>query len=197
MENISGIILSGGKSKRMGEEKGLCQINGRAMVEYALDTLEEICDPIVIGANNNNYDHYGFRVVNDIVHDVGPIGGLYSCLKASTTNHNFVLSCDMPMVSKELVKYILSEARDYDVVIPIFKDYKEPLCTYYHKNVVSGLYEAMQKGVYKIQEAILSLNVKYLEIHPRLSFYSDYLFNNINHRDDLIKAEDIMIKHKG
>ena len=182
---ITGIILAGGKSSRMGKDKGYCTLNGKPMVLYAIDMLSQICDNIIISSNNPEYTQFGFPVVEDEIKNIGPLGGIYSGLKQSKTQDNFFLSCDMPMVSLELLEYILSFKNDYEAVIPLWNNFPEPMCAYYNVNVLSSLDSFIQKGQFKLQDVIKSFHHKMLEITPDLPFYSKELFTNVNSEVDL------------
>jgi len=78
---ITGSILAGGESRRMGTEKGLVDFRGKPMIAYAVDAFLPYCDQILISANNASYNYLGFQVVKDEFPDSGPLGGIYSCLK--------------------------------------------------------------------------------------------------------------------
>jgi molybdopterin-guanine dinucleotide biosynthesis protein A len=182
---ITGIILAGGKSSRMGKDKGYCTIKGKPMVMYAVDLLSQVCDNIIISSNNPDYKQFGYTVVEDEIKNIGPLGGIYSGLKQSTTQHNFFLSCDMPMVSAELVQYILSSKEGFDAVIPTWNNFPEPMCAYYNKDIFESLDNFIQKGQYKLQNVVKSLHHKMLEITRDLPFYNDQLFTNVNSEADL------------
>ncbi|MCK6650149.1 MAG: molybdenum cofactor guanylyltransferase, partial [Bacteroidia bacterium] len=119
MEPITGIILAGGKSSRMGTDKGIVELNNKALIEYVIETLREVTDQIIIIANNNHYDKFGYEVYPDIIKEAGPMGGIYTGLFYSTTEHNFILSCDTPLLNKNILKEIIATTQnnDADVVI--------------------------------------------------------------------------------
>ena len=144
----------------MGQDKGFCALNQKPLISYSIDVLSPICNQLMIGANSENYKKFGYPVIRDEIVDIGPIGGIYSCLRSSKTNDNFVLSCDMPLISVELIEYILSKREGFDIVIPVFKDFKEPLCAYYNKSITSGLLEAIHSNKYKIQNVIKIFKTK-------------------------------------
>lgn len=179
----------------MGKDKGFVELNNKSLISYSIDGLSGICNQIIIGANSENYKDFGYPVISDEVKNIGPIGGIYTCLKSSKTDDNFILSCDMPLISAELIKYILSEKEGYDVVIPVFKDFKEPLCAYYNKSIVSGLFKAMNANRYKIQDVIKNFRTKFLPITEDLSFYQENLFANMNSQQDLLKIENHLSKN--
>ncbi len=191
---LTGIILSGGKSRRMGKEKGTSLLFGKPLIEYAVDVITQICDEIIIGTNTNDYNYLGYQVVRDEIKNIGPIGGIYSCLKSSQTTDNIILSCDMPLVSVDLTKYILSEREDFEVVVPEFKGFPEPLCAFYNKNIIDRLLKNIHSGKFKIQEVIKQFHITRLPIDSTLPFYNEHLFTNINSPDDLKKIEKLIIQ---
>ena len=193
--SLTGIILSGGESSRMGMEKGLCILKGKPLIEYSFDLLKNICDSIIISANIKDYDYLGCPVIKDEVLKKGPASGIYSCLKASKTNDNFVISCDMPMLTAELIRYILSNKGDFDVVVPLFKGLPEPLSAYYRKNCTSVFEESINSGKYKIQDIIKNLSYRYIPIEPSETFYNSCLFTNVNTPDDHQKLDKMMSKN--
>ena len=192
---LTGIILSGGKSSRMGKDKGFVELNNKPLISYSIEVLSPICNQIIIGANSDNYKYFGYPVIGDEIKDIGPIGGIYSCLRSSKTNNNFILSCDMPLISAELIKYILSQREGFDVVIPVFKNFREPLCAYYHKSIITGLFNAIETNRYKIQDVIKSFMTKFLPITKDLPFYQENLFDNMNSQPDLLKIENHLSKN--
>ncbi|MEZ5198543.1 MAG: molybdenum cofactor guanylyltransferase [Bacteroidales bacterium] len=187
--DLNGIVLCGGRSKRMGKEKGLCLLKEKPMITYAIDLCNRFCNSIIIGANNPDYISFGYPVINDEIAGIGPLGGIYTCLKSSPSDDNFILSCDIPLVSLELVQFILSKREKYEVVIPVFNGFLEPLCAYYNRSIVLGLENAIEKKSYKIQDVLKSLNTRYLEIDSSLEFYHEHLFANINSQNELNEIE--------
>ena len=77
MHNITGIVLSGGKSSRMGKEKGLCLLHDKPLVKYSIDVLKKVCHPIILGANREEYIKFGLPVVKDEINNIGPISNLF------------------------------------------------------------------------------------------------------------------------
>ncbi len=179
----------------MGKDKGFVELNNKPLISYSIEVLSPICNQIIIGANSDNYKYFGYPVIGDEIKNIGPIGGIYSCLRSSRTNDNFILSCDMPLISVELIKYILSERGGFDVVIPVFKNFREPLCAYYHKSIITGLFNAIETNRYKIQDVIKNFKTKFLPITEDLPFYQENLFANMNSEQDLLKIENYLSKN--
>jgi len=186
--DVTGIILSGGKSSRLGEEKGLALFHGKPLVTYAIGILKPVCGNLVISANNyqKEYAKYGFNVVEDQIRDIGPMGGLFSCLRRSKTRFNIVISCDTPFVNSGLFEYLLDHIKNFQAVVPVHNDgLIEPLCAVYATNVIWSLQQAIEKGNFKLMDFLNEINHKKVDIHKNLSFYSDDLFVNINTKNDL------------
>ena len=79
-ETTTGIILAGGKSSRMGQDKGLLMLNGRTFMSHIIEALEPVVSDIIIVSNNSDYDIYKLKRVADILKDSGPLAGLYTGL---------------------------------------------------------------------------------------------------------------------
>ena len=188
-DQLTGIILSGGKSSRMGEEKGLVDFLGKPLISYAIDVLQPIADPIIIGANHQleTYRKFGYRIIEDEIKEIGPIGGLLSTIKISETEQNFILSCDMPFLNADIMTYLLQNMHYADVVVAMHRDNKiEPLCGIYSRKIIPEIEAAIEKGRYKLLDLFSKVHFKAIKIDASLPFYSDQLFYNINRPDDIM-----------
>ena len=194
-DELTGIILAGGKSSRMGKDKGLCTFNGKALVEYAIETLKPLCNRLIISANYfpEKYSSYGIEVIADEVKNIGPMGGIYTCLKKSGTQHNIVLSCDTPFVGTLLLKHLLKHVEKEQVVAPAHhKFFVEPLSAYYATNVLSDIQTAINRRDYKLLNLFNNVRFKSVAMDTLFSFYSEHSFLNINRPADLGTAEKII-----
>lgn len=163
--NVTGIILAGGKSSRMGKNKAFVEYSGRRLIDYSISVLEKFCSQIIISANTDEYNHLGFQIVADYLKDCGPIAGLYSGLKASETDDNFVVACDMPHISSEIMEKLIGEKEHYQIVCPELTDGKiEPLFAYYNKSVLKNIEEQIQKKEFSLHRLIRSCNTRYISI---------------------------------
>lgn len=166
MEELTGILLCGGKSQRMGTDKALLELQNQPMVRYPLKKLEATCSEILISANDNRLDFLGYRVVPDEIKNIGPIGGLYSCLKQSIHELNFVLACDMPLITGSLLRKMLQMAQSYDVVVPLVNQRAEPLYGLYHKNIVASIKYFIDQETYALHKLLSYMNVCYIKPEP-------------------------------
>ncbi len=192
MSKVTGIILCGGKSCRFGKDKGLCTLVGQPMIQYPLDAIKEICDDIIISSNEARYLELGYKVIPDEIKNIGPIGGIYTCLKRTKTEDNIIVTCDMPFVNKELVKYIYDNRGDAKIASAFSSKFVEPLCSYFHKDTIPLILEMIEKKSYKMMALLESANFKKINIDNKLNFYEQHLFLNINSQSDYDKAEKII-----
>ena len=194
-ENITGIILSGGRSSRLGQEKGLCLFRKKPLVQYALETLKPLCNTLLISANRNidEYLQYGYAVISDEIQDIGPLGGILSCLKHSHTQHNLILSCDTPFVDPQIFKYLIDKIENFQIVAPAHETFLiEPLSAYYATNVIGEIEEQISKGDYKMMHLLKKARFKSVSFDKNTPFYSDLTFLNINTPDELKKANRLL-----
>ncbi len=191
--DVTGIILAGGKSSRMGTDKGLQMLCGKPLISYAIQSLSGVCSSIIISSSSDAYKSFGYPVVADEFPGIGPMGGIYSALKQSKTEKNLVLSCDLPFVSEDLLSYILGKAGSFEVAVPWQgNQHYEPLCGFYRLSVLDQLSKFIHKGNYKLPDLFEEISINRLIINTGLSFYDERLFLNINSKHDLATAENLM-----
>jgi len=183
------IILAGGESRRMGFQKPLLLVNRRNLIEIVIERLKDLFSEIIVGGKGEQRI-YGkeFIFVEDLYDRRSPLVGIYSGLKASKNQLNFVVACDMPFVNRNLVKYMLKIAGDYDVVVPVVRGYFEPLHTVYTKNTVNVIEEEIERGNLKVTSFYDRVNVK--EIPEKIVRKYDpelMSFINLNTPKDLKK----------
>jgi molybdopterin-guanine dinucleotide biosynthesis protein A len=201
---ITGILLAGGKSSRMGQDKGMIRAGKLLMYQYPLRVLESLCNEILISTCNPMQIEESYEQVCDEIPGIGPIGGILTCLKRSSNDLNIVLSYDIPLVNKELFLELLSHATDqsttlpdntplYDAVLPAGISGKpEPLCGIYRKNSANVFQEMIGQGVYAIHKIIPRTDSFIVRINPAMPFFHEQLFININSKADLSDLESYL-----
>lgn len=195
--DVTGIILAGGKSSRMGTDKGLQELSGNPLIHYAIHALSGLCNTIIISSSSEAYQSLGYKVVADVFPGIGPMGGIYSALKQSETAENLVLSCDLPFASTELLSYILEKSEGFHVAVPWQgNQHYEPLCGFYHLSILDQMNDFIQNKNYKLPDLFKEININRLIINNKLGFYNENLFLNINSKLDLATAENLMKNRK-
>lgn len=190
---MTGVILAGGKSTRIGKDKAFLIINGQRIIDRIIYIFRDIFDDIIIVTNNPiEYFHLDLKLATDIIPQKGALGGIYTGLFYASSQHIFVTACDMPFINKGFVEYVVSKADNFDVVVPRSDDGLQPLHAVYSKRCQNHIEAAIQSNRLKIKDIYPKSRVK--EISTEEIRYFDpqqSLFFNINYPDDLEKAKDI------
>lgn len=181
-KDITGIVLAGGKSSRMGSDKGLIKIDNKTFVENVIAAMSPLVNEIIIVSNNTEYDQFGFYRVEDDIKDSGPLAGLYSGLKHSDSEFNLVLSCDIPMIKTEILeKLIEADYKNYEVTQIESHNKTMPLIAIYHKHCMHKCLELLQQGERRLRVAVNQLKAKTILIDSEL----DSFVKNVNTKEDL------------
>jgi len=181
----TGILLAGGMSRRMGQDKGPMKLGGHMMYRYALAALEKTCSEILISSDRDLPGSENYIRVSDAWQNCGPLGGIHSCLKQSKTELNLVLAYDMPLVSAALLNYLLDHSRDAEMILPIKENKPEPLCGVYKKSLAPLLEEQLEKGEYAVHRLFEKVQGSLLVIEAGMPFFKEDLFLNLNRPEDL------------
>lgn len=183
--NVTGIILSGGKSTRMGQDKGFIELNGKPMVQHVIDHINPICDQILISANDKKYEDFGFPVYTDVIKDIGPAGGIISCLNHSTNSKNIIISCDLPFASTKFIRELIDLSGDKEVTLPKSETYLQPLCAVYSKSAYKMINELVRRGIYSLRSILKKLQIQVIEQEDIIEFDLSKELKNINSIEDL------------
>jgi len=181
----SGIILAGGLSSRMGEDKGIIQLDKYKMIEKIIHLIDPFCDELIISANNSNYDKFGLKVVNDKTDRIGPMGGIISCMREENSNSYLVMSCDTPNISNFTIAQLFDNLGDFDVVVYKQNNKIEPLISLFSKSAVEKMEEEVKNKNFKLQDVITKLNYNTILLEDNEKTRREFL--NINAKEDLKK----------
>ncbi|MBY0356714.1 MAG: molybdenum cofactor guanylyltransferase [Candidatus Obscuribacterales bacterium] len=141
---MSGIILCGGKSSRMGREKAFLPYAGKTLIEYRLDCMQELFAEVFLVTNNPDaFEHLSANVVKDIIPNRGPLAGILSGLLVSHYEQSFVIPCDTPLLDKQLIRQMSAKRHDLDLLIYGDEGQLEPLIGIYSKRCVDSLEKAL------------------------------------------------------
>ncbi len=171
-EHITGIILAGGKSSRMGTDKGFLKLNGKLFIEHIIEVLTPLVSEIIIVSNDLNYDNFKVKRVNDLIEDAGPLAGIYSGLSASKTKKNLVLSCDIPLINSEILNLLVNQIDDASEIIQIESNGKTmPLIALYNKDCESVFNSLLGQGERRLRFAVNQCKVKNIELNTEQKIY--------------------------
>ncbi|HLN52452.1 MAG TPA: molybdenum cofactor guanylyltransferase [Lentimicrobium sp.] len=182
----TGIILAGGKSSRMGMDKGLVLYRGKPLITYSINLLSPFCKRILLSASIVVYDHLGLERVTDEFNNYGPMAGLYSCLRKSTTEINICLPCDVPEIPVEVIATLIEAAKENPgkCIVPL-TPLPEPLIAVYPLNVISVIEGLISRNEFKMTRIFDLFPVKYIPFEEFSLKDNKDIFMNINNRKDL------------
>ena len=183
----NGYILAGGKSSRMGIDKGLILLNGKAVVQHVIDALIPVMENIVIVSNNPEYQQFGLGVIEDLVKEIGPAGGIYTALNHSYSQQNFIVSCDMPFIKSEAIKFIIKNSTQHEITLPMHHQSLEPLFGVYSKTCLPKWKELTESGMIELRLLAEQFNFLKLNI-DRNNLFNELHFLNINTKVDFENA---------
>jgi molybdenum cofactor guanylyltransferase len=186
---IGAIVLAGGQSSRMGREKGLVPLDGKPMIQWVLDAVHPLVSDIIIVANDAAYARFGYRVVGDDFSEIGPVGGLCTGLRNIRTDINFVLSCDIPLISTALLAHLLAKLGDETAIAAQTKDRKHPLVSIYRRECLSDLVENVAVGQLRMDVALAAAGGCYYTFPGSMRNFDPDTLRNFNTPEDIVEFE--------
>lgn len=183
---VSGVILSGGKSSRMGSNKALLPYKGGRFIEAIYRQMTEIFAEVILVTNNpEQYEFLPCRKAPDFFPDGGALAGIHSGLLQSSNPAIFVVACDMPYLNNGLIRHLASRADKGSVIIPEGPAGLEPLHAVYGRGCLAAIEEALTSGKKRIisffdRVEIIKINAEQIATFDP-SFTS---FSNINTPDE-------------
>jgi len=160
---LTGTILAGGKSRRYGRNKALEPFLGKSLIEHAVESLCSLGNPILVVANDLvPYLRVRATLVQDVVRDQGPLGGICTALLFSPHDWVFVKAADMPFMVAELVNMMCALREGCDAVAPLLNDRVEPLLALYSRRCLPPIAAALEKGERKVTSFYRKVRVREL-----------------------------------
>ena len=187
-KHITGIILAGGKSSRIGSDKGFLLLSSKTFIQYIIEAMQPLVNEIIIVSNNKDYDIYNLKRVNDIIENAGPLAGVYSGLHHSNTKNNLVLSCDVPLINTETLKELTDNIEENMGVIQLESFGKTmPLIAVYKKHCENNFLELLQQGERRLRFAVKQCKVKTIILNKELEKFTTNI-NTINNLNEITNA---------
>ncbi len=194
-DDVTGVVLAGGQSRRMGADKASMMVGGKPMIAHAIDRLREVLPEVVVVAKDVcRLDLAGVRVIADAVSDkTGALVGIYSALKAAKTPYVFVVACDMPHIRPELVRWMVETCQGCDAFVPRIGSAIEPLFALYSRNCLPFIEKRLGDNDLRVRGFFDDVNTVYAEERD-LRTYDPGLTSlvNINTMEDLQNVRRLM-----
>ena len=188
---------------RLRENKALEAISKRTLLEQVVFRLSLLGDdiPIVVASGRRYPQLAGYprlRMAGDIYPGKGPLGGIYSGLKASDSFYNLVVACDMPFLNRDLLLYMVEAATGFDLVVPRLGNLIEPLHAVYTKDCLAPIEHLLEKDSLSVRGFFPMVRVRYVEVEEIERFDPEHLsFFNVNTRADLERARGLIERFGG
>jgi molybdenum cofactor guanylyltransferase len=190
---VTGAILAGGTSRRMGRDKTLLPVGDRALLARVYSVAEEIFPRLIIlSSYHSPIEGMRAPIVKDVFPRKGAITGIVSALLYAETPYVFVLASDMPFIKREAIEYIMAAMSGEDVVVPKTAEGYEPLHALYNRSCISPFLSAIERGRMKISDLFPLLSVKAVEGKDIFLSHGVSTFMNVNTEEDLSRARSLI-----
>ena len=182
LSGCTAFILAGGKSSRMGTDKALLNYRGECLIRYPIRLFQQLSPDVRIIGDPSRYARFGLPVIADCVPSHGPLSGIYTGLKSSSTQYNLFLACDMPLMRPEFFELLFSKSANGDAVVMRFEDgFIEPLCSIYSVACLPAIEANFAAGMFKISHFFSRVAVSYVgEREFQQQGLSREIFTNVN-----------------
>jgi len=188
---FSGVILAGGKSRRMGRDKNQLILSGETLVARAVRTLTALSDDVILVANTPKlFADLGVRLTSDMIPGGGALSGIHAGLVAAQHELALVVACDMPFLNPDLLHYMASLAPGPAVIVPRWRGELETLHAFYARQCIPVIEPILLRGGGRIVEIYETVDVRYVEPIEIARFDPEGLtFFNVNSPEDWKRAQ--------
>mgnify|MGYP001392302733 CR=1 FL=1 len=184
-EQVTGAILAGGRSSRMGRNKALLDVAGLPLIERTYRTMAELFAEVIVVTNTpRDYVFLPCPLVGDVYPNVGSIAGVHSALQHSTNETIFVVPCDMPFLEPRLIRQLCAQNGDWDALVPVSARGVEPLHALYRRRCLPQLETRLLSGRKQLLGFLRSVETRYVDVDASLSASAEPLFCNLNTPQD-------------
>ncbi|GFO68662.1 hypothetical protein GMLC_22410 [Geomonas limicola] len=179
---VTGVILAGGQSSRMGSNKALLPIRNGRFIEIIHRQLSSLfCEVLIVANEPETYAFLEGRVVADRYAGLGVLAGLHAALVETRTRHIFAVACDMPFLNDRLIRELVVRRETAEVVIPETEKGLEPLHAVYSTACLAPMEAALKENRRRVVSFFPEVRVVRLEPSRVAELDPDALsFRNIN-----------------
>ncbi len=197
VERLTGVVLAGGASRRMGRNKAFLRAGARTLIEIVIERLGEVCAEVLVATGEvDAYRDLGVPVVADRFRaklcdeahrfpGVGVLGGLHAGLAAASHDLVLAVGCDMPFLSTGLLCAFAAWAAGYDAAVLRNGAYIEPLHAAYRRTCVGPIERALRAGQRRVVSFFGEVRVRYVTPDEARVYDPELLsFSNVNSPED-------------
>jgi len=182
---VYGLVLAGGKSRRMGQDKALLQRGDESQLAYAVGVLEKCVDRVFVSTRADQKDdeeRRRFEQIVDRYDDIGPVAGILSALEEHPKVDWLIVACDLPNISTQTIQSLLDEPKGEQLFTAYSSSYDglpEPLCAVYHEGCYENVRRFVDDGINCPRKILIRSETRLLtQAHPTA-------LDNVNTPDDL------------
>jgi molybdopterin-guanine dinucleotide biosynthesis protein A len=160
--NASALILAGGESRRMGQDKAQMLFNERPLLQSMISIMQPLFVEVMISVRQPRPE-ITLPQVCDVAAQHGPLAGLVSGLERVKTPWLFAVACDMPFVTPAVISYLAQQRTNAQVVVPMVQGYAQPLCAFYAANCLVPARDCLYaNGKHSLRALLEKLQVCYV-----------------------------------
>lgn len=188
---ITVAVLAGGRSSRMGVDKSFVPLLGKTLIDHVLERVSPLgAQTILITNRPQDYAHLGLPMFRDVIPDKGSLGGLYTAVTYSPTEHTLCVACDMPFLNRALLEHLISLREGFDVIVPRINRFPEALHAVYSKACLGPMREKIEQDRLKAIGFYGKVRVRFVE-EAEVRRYDPGLrsFVNINTPQELAEEQ--------
>lgn len=174
---ITAIVLCGGRSTRMGKDKGSLSIGDETMLDRVVRIVRTIADEVIVVGRRDHPVPAGVTVIHDPVEDLGPLAGLEAGLAKSRSDLNLVVACDMPLLNPRVLQRLISMIGDHDACVAVVDGHASALCGVYRSRIAGDaatLLESSERRVMRLLDRVQTKRVdaaEFRDIDPDLETF--------------------------
>jgi molybdopterin-guanine dinucleotide biosynthesis protein A len=189
---LAGVILAGGKNRRMGVNKAFLTVNGQRIIDRTAEMFDALFRQVILVTNSPlEYASLDLEIAVDLLPANSPLVGIFTGLCYSSHPYAFIAGCDMPLISRPVIEHLVSLCPGHDVIIPRLDDGYHPLHAVYSRRLIKPMGELIRGGKLKITEVFSHARLREVsaaELRPLDRELRSFL--NLNTPDDLRKVAD-------
>ena len=195
--DLTGFVLAGGRSLRMGRDKAQIPWGSGTMLSSAVVQMKQVTSHVfIVGALETQ--NARAPVLADTTPGLGPMGGIHAALTHSETEWNLVLAVDLPLITADFLAAIVKHCGGATVaVVPKVHGQLQPLCAAYHRAILPEVERALASGDLSIHHLLERLSTRIIEEADLITggFHPGMLLN-VNTPADLVRAQAMQVREK-
>jgi len=193
-EHVTGIILAGGLSTRYGQNKAFLKIGGVPLIERIAEEMKRVFTRVILITNQKReFEYLELPMIEDLIKGLGPIGGIYTGLSSIAGKAGFFVACDMPLLHKGLIRYMVEVIDTHEAVVPSVGQWVEPLHAVYTQTCLGPIKGLIDEKRYQTRLFYDLVSIRYVrEGEIGLFCPPDEAFLNINTPEDFSRIQTLV-----